>query len=167
MIMTARLLAVLASGILLASPARAAVSPADFAARAAAANLFETQSSELALRRSQDGDVKELARIVLADHQKAQHDLTTAAQTGQPVPLQAALDPDHQARLKALKAQPDRKFDKAYLNLQTQAHAETIALFSEYAANGAPGALKTFAVATLPTLQAHMQHVQDFTIPRH
>lgn len=149
--------------LLLAAPASAAEPPQDFAAEAAAANLFEVQTSELALKRSQDGDVKELARIILADHQKAQRDLVASAKTDG-IGLPRRLDAAHQARLKALKAQAGNKFDKAWLNAQADTHTEALALFTDYSANGAPGALKTFATATLPSLQAHMQRVHDFTV---
>ena len=151
-------------GLLLAAPVLAAPPPAEFAAKAAQANLFEMQTSDLALTRSQDGDVRQLARLILADHQKAGRDLTAAAKTSQLPPLPGALDADYQAKLDALKAQPDPKFDKAWLNVQADTHTETVALFSDYSANGADGALKTFATAALPVLKAHQLRVHDFTI---
>jgi len=164
MISATRLLPLLACGLCLAAPAFAADPPATFAAKAEVMNRFEMQASDLALKRSQDGDIKEVARLILADHQKAGRDLTAAAKTSQLAPLPAALDPAHQAKLDALAAQTDEKFDKAWLNVQAEAHTESIALFNDYAANGTPGALKTFATATLPALKAHQQRVQDFTI---
>jgi putative membrane protein len=159
----ARLLPLLVCSLCLATPASATDSPAGFAAKAAQANLFELQASDLALKRSQDGDVKQVARLILADHQKADRDLAAAAKMSQ-LPLPDRLDAAHQARLDALKAQKDEKFDKAWLNAEADAHAEAIALFGDYSANGTDGALKTFATANLPTLKAHQQRVHDFTI---
>jgi putative membrane protein len=74
------------------------------------------------------------------------------------------LDGDDQARLDALRSQAGNKFDKAWLNAEADAHAEAVVLFHTYAESGAPGALKSYAQTTLPTLQAHLQHVHDFTV---
>ncbi len=164
MTMHVRLSALLLGSLLLPLDVLAADPPPVFAAKAAVANLFEMQASDLALKRSQDGDVKEAARLILSDHQKAQRDLVAAAKTVQLPSLPDQLDADHQAKLDALKAQAGTKFDKAWLNVQADIHNETVALFGDYSANGPDGALKTFATATLPTLKAHQQRVHDFTI---
>lgn len=49
--------------------------PAAFAARAAAANLFEIQSAELALRRSKEAFVLDYAKQLLTDHRKVRPSL--------------------------------------------------------------------------------------------
>jgi len=46
------------------------------------------------------------------------------------------------------------------VKLQTQAHVEAVALFSDYAQNGPSGPLKAFATKTLPELKTHSAMVQ-------
>lgn len=156
-----------ASVLVLAQPVFAATPASDFAARAAVINLFEIRSSELAGARSRDGDIRNLAKQILADHQKAGEALNQAAQSAGVAPLPTALDAAHQSRLDALSGAPDKRFDRLYLEAQDESHAEALGLFSDYAKSGAQGPLQAFAASSLPALQAHLTHIQDFTVPRH
>jgi len=164
MITAMRLLPWLAASVLLSAPVMAADPPDDFATRAAAANLFEMQACDLALKRSQDGDVKALARQILADHRKAQRDLALAMSTSHMPAPWMKLDAGDQKRIDALRGEHGSKFDKAWLNAEADAQAETVVLFHTYAETGTAGVLKTYAQTTLPTLQAHVQRLRDFTV---
>ncbi|MER9544787.1 DUF4142 domain-containing protein [Mesorhizobium sp. M0437] len=51
--------------------------------------------------------------------------------------------------------------NRKYIDMQTQAHKEAVALFSAYANSGDDPAMKEFAKKTLPVLQMHERHVKD------
>jgi len=131
--------------------------PQEFTTKAAGAGDFEIQSSQLALTVSQNADIKAFAQMMIDDHTKAADGLKTAAAAQGGVTLPAAPDADTTAKLQKLQA-AGADFDKLYVQMQTDAHVDAVALFSGYAQNGAAGPLKEFAAKTLPTLQMHYQH---------
>jgi putative membrane protein len=128
--------------------------PQDFATKAGGAGMFEIQSSQLALQKSQNDDIKAFAQKMVDDHTKAADELKTAAQTdGVTVPDE--MDANSQENLQKLQGASGADFDSLYVQLQTQAHIDAVALFAGYSASGQAGALKDFATKTLPTLKDH------------
>lgn len=143
-----------------ASTPAAVTDPAKFAAIASVSNMFEIQSSQLALERAASDEVKAFAEQMIADHTKAGEDMATA--TGEEgVTPASELDQKHQQILDTLGGLDGEAFDTAYIEAQVQAHDEAVALFEAYSANGTEGPLKAFAAATLPTLQQHQTHVHE------
>lgn len=133
--------------------------PQAFAERAASSNMFEIQSSELAVQMSQSDEVRTFAEKMIADHQAAGEKMLVAA-TAEGVSPPQALMPDHQAQLDSLAAMTGEEFDTAYLAAQAAAHNDAVTLFEGYSTQGTEGDLKAFATETLPTLQSHMQEVK-------
>src|SRR5215217_1718624 len=93
-----------------AAPA-AAPTGQEYATRAAASDLYEIQSSEMAADRAKSGDVKALARMLIADHEKSTADLKTAAAKAQPpIDVAPSLDAEGQSNIEALRSAPDSDF---------------------------------------------------------
>jgi putative membrane protein len=137
----------------------AMTTPRAFAERAASANEFEIQSSQMALERSQSQDVIAFAERMIADHQAAGEKMVVAVSSEGLMPAKRLM-PDHQAQLDNLAAAAAEDFDGAYLGAQLAAHNEAVMLFEGYANQGAEGPLRTFAAETLPALQQHLQEVK-------
>jgi putative membrane protein len=149
-------------------PAMAATSAASpvsqsFVEDASAANQFEINSSEAALRLSQDPDVKKFAQEMIDDHTAAGASMKAAVLEAknsivvrEPPP---GLDAVHQQILDDLKNAPSGQFDKKYIDAQVDAHNKAVQLFSDYSKNGDNDALKDFSAKTLPTLQRHKEHI--------
>ncbi len=133
--------------------------PQEFATKAGAAGLFEIQTSQLALTKSQNADIKAFAQMMVTDHTKAGEALKAAAGGQQGISVPTDMDKDGQDKFAALNNASGADFDKLYIQMQTAAHADAVALFSGYATNGSVGALKDFAAQTLPTLKMHYDHV--------
>ncbi|MGN7773819.1 DUF4142 domain-containing protein [Phyllobacterium sp. 22552] len=152
---------IVTAGILLATSAYAAevTKPAEFAKMAAISNMFEIQSSELALKQSDDAAVKKFAEHMISDHSEAGEEMMPAAKADK-VDVPTKLDDEHQTKLDALKAADKSSFDKMYKADQLKAHETAVALFSIYSANGDAGELKAFATKTLPTLTEHLADVK-------
>lgn len=74
--------------------------------------------------------------------------------------------PDHQAVLDRLEAAEDDAFDQVYVEAQIAAHDEAVALFQAFATGDPDGALKAFAVQTLPTLVQHQKHINAISQDR-
>lgn len=149
-----------ATGAAAPAAAMAAVAPQEFVNNAASGGLFEVQSSELALERSQTPAVKEFAQMMIDDHTKANEELKTLAESkGLTVPTEIAGPPaQHMA---AVQAAEGEAFDATYMQHQAQAHAETIALFQAQAEGGEDPDLRAWAEKTLPTLNTHAEHAKS------
>lgn len=132
------------------------------------ANEFEIQSSKLAEQQATDADVKAFAKQMIADHTKAGEDFKTALSLGQTTsataPSGPALQPKEQKMLDELKGASGGQFQAKYIEMQTNAHREAVALFSAYAKSGDDPAMKEFAKKTLPTLQMHERHVKELAV---
>lgn len=135
-------------------------SPQQFADKAAVANLFEIETSKLAVKTSKNKDVLAFANKMITDHTKAGTAFKAAVGKASGVtPPAEKLDEAHQSKLDDLKGKTGEDFDKAYIDAQQDAHDEAVSLFDSYANNGDDAALKTFAAETLPTLKAHEEHI--------
>lgn len=132
--------------------------PQDFANKAGPAGMFEVQSSQLALQKSQNADIKAFAQKMIDDHTKAGEDLKAAA-TKDGVTVPDALDADATENLQKLQGASAADFDALYVQMQTDAHIAAVGLYAGYAANGAAGAIKDHATKTLPTLKMHYDMV--------
>jgi len=132
--------------------------PQDFANKAGPAGLFEIQSSQLALKTSQNADIKAFAQEMIDDHTKAADDLkAAAAKDGVTVP--ATLDAEGTANLQKLQSAKAGDFDGLYVQMQTDAHIAAVGLYAGYAQNGPAGGIKDHATKTLPTLKMHYDMV--------
>lgn len=132
--------------------------PQQFADMAASSNMFEIESSRVALERASSEEVKAFAQHMIDDHGKAGEDMKAAAQSDGITPAET-LQPAHQAKLDELSAAEGEAFDQAYVMAQVEAHDEAIALFDGFSTNGQESALKTFAAKTLPTLHQHREEI--------
>jgi len=127
-----------------------------FILKAANSNMFEIESSKIAVSRSKNADVKKFAQQMITDHTKAGSELKTIA--GAKVPTDP--DPATVARIEKIKAAKDDVFDAAYIDEQNAAHDEAVGLFTKFTDSGADPKLKGFADKTLPTLKMHQDHAK-------
>lgn len=132
------------------------MAPQDFVDKAASGGMFEVQSSELAMDRSQNQSVKDFAQKMIDDHTKANDELKSIAESKSlTVPAEIAGPPAQ--HMEAVQAAEGDDFDKTYMQHQMQAHQETIDLFEAEAQNGQDAELQAFAEKTLPTLKEHAE----------
>lgn len=158
--------AVVAAGIglglvLNSAHAMGARSAEAFAHKAAVGNEFEVESSQLALQKSQNQNVKDFAQQMIDDHGKAADDLARATSNAGIQSPDMTLDKKHQKILDSLNAASGKDFDKRYIKAQVQAHDDAVSLFKSYSKHGDKDAVKNFAVDTLPTLEEHKQKIDQ------
>lgn len=139
------------------SMAAAPMTAADFANTAAASGMFEIQSSQIALDKTRDPDVKAFAQMLIADHTKAGAELKTAvAKASPPITLNPTMTDQQTSNLRSLKEADPADFDQLYLSQQIPAHEMAISMVQGYAASGDVPALKDWATKTLPVLRTHL-----------
>jgi putative membrane protein len=141
----------------------------NFVQKATVGNQFEIMSSQLALDKTQNSQVKEFAQQMIQDHGKAGENMKAAlTKAKKDINLQEPtkiLDAEHQKILGSLKTTSgSNDFDAKYIKAQVNAHNETLALFRDYDKNGDNAALKNFAATTIPTLEMHKQHIDGLAM---
>jgi putative membrane protein len=141
-----------------ASPAMVVDTPS-FVSTVMGANAFEIKSSELANQKSHSAEIKDVADMIIADHTAAESKLEELLGDAKPTE-KPALPPKLQKMLDQLTAAEGKDFDMLYVDMQSQAHMEAIALFRTYAGSGDNQTLVGFAKETLPKLETHAGHVQ-------
>lgn len=137
------------------------ISTPEFVRDAAIGGMFETQSSQLALKKTQDKDVEQFANRIVKDHTQADDKLKSLLKN-ESVPKE--LDQPLQQMLQKLQGENGSNFVDTFKQMQVSAHRQTINLFQSYAQNGDDQQLKQFAQQTLPTLQQHLQMAEQITI---
>ena len=142
-------------------PDPAKVTPtAAFVQQAAVGNLFEVETSKLALDRSQNATIKTFAKLMVNDHSAAGVKLADAISDARQPRPPFKLDARHQALFDDLAARKGADFDKFFVEVQHKAHIEAVALFEGYAATGEDTRLRALAGELLPTLKGHLARIE-------
>jgi putative membrane protein len=137
------------------------VSPStpDFVKEVAISDMFEIESSKLAVQKS-DAATKTFANQMVTDHTKTSAELKAAVQGDSNAPFPTALDSSHQSKLDKLKSLNGAEFTKNYHDVQASAHKDAVSLFERYAKGGDNAKLKSWASTTLPALKHHLEMAQ-------
>lgn len=134
-----------------------------FVTMAGASDLYEIQSSQLAMTKSQDSGVREFALMMVAHHSKTTQDVTAAAQTAGITPPPPQLMPMQADMIAQLQPLSGAEFDRMYKTQQVRAHEMALALHSNYAKSGDTPALRTAAQGAVPIIQQHLTRIRQMS----
>jgi len=133
-----------------------------FAQAAAVGDLYEVESSRLAMMKAGAAEVRQFAEMMIADHTATTEQLKQIASTTTPaIALPMQPDARHQNMLNELMMLEGANFDRRYVAQQTEAHREAIMLMEGFAERGDQQDLKQFAAATAPKIRMHLQMVEQ------
>ena len=151
---------VLASSLFWIGPALGQ-STDEFVRKVAISDMFEVESSQLALTKKPDRDTSAFAKRMVKDHTNTTKELKTLVETGKvKAQLPSQMDAEHNKKLDDLRALEGKPFDAAYDQAQREGHEQAVALFESYAKNGENADLKKWAGKTLPHLKMHLSMAQ-------
>jgi len=132
---------------------------ADFVVNAIANNYAEIKLSELALSRSTDTGVKEIATMLQADHTKVLNELKAYAEKrGIAVP-EAETDEALKER-NSLAEKEAKDFDEKWCDMLEDNHKKTINKFETRINKTEDMELKNWISATLPGLRGHLEMIK-------
>lgn len=132
-----------------------APSTEDFVTQTSASDLFEIESSRLAMQKGDDA-IKSFAQTMIADHEKTSDELKALLSSGKAAGTPVAALPDNLNESVADLAKLEGvEFNEQYIDDQVDAHENAVDLFKRYAEDGENPELKAFAAKTLPALQHH------------
>lgn len=129
-----------------------------FAIDAANGSMAEIQLGEMASSKSNAPEVKELGRMMIEDHSKANEALKIIAESKN-IQLPAKASEDKQQVAIQLSSKNGSDFDRAYIAQMIKDHETVIQLFEAAQKTVKDTALKAFIDNTLPVLHKHMDHV--------
>ncbi len=127
---------------------------ARFLKNAAIANMFEIESSKLALKKSSDPFVTEFAKEMITDHTGSLEELKGVADKRN-FALPQDLPGPQKRIMEKLESLNGSDFDMAYEKAQKEGHAQASTLFKGEIRHGQDEDAKNYATKTLPTVVMH------------
>ena len=146
-------------------PTQTPTDAASYADEAFAADAFEVTSSRLALSRSKDPAVRDLAERMIDSGTMTTNALLAAAEEANvPPPSSPSGDNVKGAMMDALTQTSGKDFDDTYIAQQRRIQQEQLALHQSYAADGDNDILRDYAVDTAARAADQLDEVN--TLPR-
>ncbi|MDB6006790.1 MAG: hypothetical protein JWR15_3777, partial [Prosthecobacter sp.] len=130
-----------------------------FIKTAGASGMAEVKIATLGTQKAERADVKELATMLVADHTKANAELSALAESKK-VQLSQVIDPKHADAFKDLEKESGKGFDDAFLDHLEKSHKDSISNFEDAEKNGEDAEVKSWASKTLPALRHHLDEVK-------
>jgi|ERR1043165_3010310 putative membrane protein len=131
---------------------------AQFLVDATAFNLEEIKLGYVVQQRSNNANVKALAKMMVTEHEKGLKELRDMAKTKQ-VTIPDSVNTDGAEAYATLTAQTGDAFNKAYCESLLKSHEKIIASYEKIAADSRDQDIKEWATTKLPDLRKHVDHI--------
>ena len=132
-----------------------------YVAMAGSSDLYEIESSRLAIQRAPTPAVKQFAQMMIDHHTMTTQQVTQAAQAAGLTPPPPTLLPPHRAMVDKLQPLNDAAFERMYLQQQRVAHRMALALHQNYATDGDTPQLRQVAGTAVPIVQRHIDQLRS------
>ncbi|MBB6242607.1 DUF4142 domain-containing protein [Rhodanobacter sp. MP1X3] len=130
-----------------------------FIENAAKDGMAEVQMGQMAISKSSDDQVKQLAQHIVDDHTKANVALKTLAESKK-VSFPSNTANDAQKQSDGLKATKGTSFDQAWSKAMVKDHQDAIKMFTDEGKQTKDTDIQQFVKTTLPTLKSHLESAQ-------
>jgi putative membrane protein len=127
-----------------------------FLEKAAQGSMAEIELGKLAMEKASAPQVKDLAKRIVDDHTKALDEVKKLA-GAKGVTLPAEVDAKHRRLHDKLAKKSGNDFDREYTDEMEDEHSKDVREFKSMAKSAKDADVKSFASATLPTLEQHLQ----------
>jgi putative membrane protein len=132
-----------------------------YVAMAGSSDLYEIESSRLALQRAPSPAVKQFAQMMIDHHTMTTQQVTQAATAAGLTPPPPTLLPPHRELVDRLQPLNEAAFERMYLQQQRTAHRMALALHQNYASNGDTAQLRQVAATAVPVVQGHIDQLRS------
>ncbi len=146
-----------------AMPMAADMTPEDkmnYTKMAASSDMFEIESSRMAMSKAKNAGIKTMADMLIRDHTRGSAQLMAAARAAGVPPMEPMMLPMHRAMLDELRRTSMAEFDRMWTRQQVKAHEMALALHSNYARDGDAPALRATASAMVPIVEGHLNEAR-------
>jgi putative membrane protein len=127
-----------------------------FVKEAAQGGQAEVRMGELGQQKATSADVKNLAKTLSDDHQKANDELANIAKS-KGVDLPSGIGSTQQSAISDLESKQGPEFDRQFVMIAIRDHKGDIAVFEQASRQLTDPDLRAFAQKTLPVLRNHLQ----------
>jgi putative membrane protein len=133
-----------------------------FMKEAAMGGMEEVELGKLAAQKASDPNVKSFGQKMVDDHSKANDQLQQLA-TQKGVTLPTGMSTAQKNDMAKLDKLSGATFDKAYVSMMVKDHKKDVAEFKKESTSAKDSDLKSWAGATLPTLQEHLTMIEGIS----
>lgn len=144
-------------------PSRPTTAAMPFLMLAGESDLFEITSSQVALQKSRDPQVRRFATMLIEHHTQTTNVALDRAKRAGLTPPPAVLGPQKRALIEELQGAPPAQFDRVYLRQQVPAHEEALAIHTAYARGGDTPQLRNAAEAAIPLVTQHLEEARQLS----
>lgn len=130
-----------------------------FLMAAAEMQLEEINLGKLAQQKGTSPHVKEMGKMMEADHSKSLEELKALAQANS-VAIPTTLTEESQKAYDKLQEETGKDFDEDYTELMVEKHEDAIELFEKAAEDAESPEIKNWAMQKLPALRTHLDHAK-------
>ena len=130
-----------------------------FMQKAAEINMEEIKLGKLAQQKGTSSTVKELGKMMVAEHTQAMKGLTPLAKAKM-VTLPVKETSKITDAYKTLNAKSGKEFDKAFSEMMVDGHKDAISLFEKTNNETKDAEIKAMTTAMLPKLKTHLEHAE-------
>jgi putative membrane protein len=141
-----------------AAPDKSMQEDSAFLATAHQVGTFEIEAAKLAQKKSQNGDVKDFARMMATDHTAMGKDVEALAQK-ENIMLPLGMGDDNQKEWDKLNSLTGSSFDKEYADVNVKGHKDAISKFEKTSQDKLCSMdVQKLASDALPKLKTHKEH---------
>ena len=127
---------------------------------AAMGDMYEIQAADIALERSQNAQVKELATMIKTDHTAASNAMKAMLPQAAPdMAPPTELDERRQGLIDNLRSASAENFDATWIDQQIAAHNEALTLHRGFSNEDSP--LAAHARSVVPKIEAHLRQAEQ------
>lgn len=134
----------------------------EFIAEAVRYGLTEIELGRLGAALASDERVRELARSLVREHEKASRELVRLAKQKR-LEIPTEVDPERRSVIDDLKGMGDDEFQRAYMKAVVKDHQRSISVFLQESQTGRDEEVKEFAGKLLPVLTDHLKMARSIT----
>jgi putative membrane protein len=140
------------------------VKATSYVEQTAMGDMFAAKSSELALSKSGNPQVRAFAQHMITDQATSSRELKQALGAAKiDAPLPTTLDGEHQQLLDTLQASTGADFDRNYLKMQMDGHQKALQTQVDYRLHGGNKELQDFATKATTMVQTHLSELGKIT----
>jgi putative membrane protein len=122
--------------------------------------MEEISLGKLAQQKGNTSQVKELGKMMEAEHSRSLTELSDLAQS-KTISIPATLTEDSMDVYQKLEAKTGNDFDRAYCKMMVEHHENAIELFEKASTQSEDSEIKTWAAQKLPGLRIHLKRAQE------
>ncbi len=133
------------------------VRDAQFLVNASEISLEEISLGQLAQKKGNTTDIKELGKMMEAEHTKSLTELTSLAKQ-KLITIPTSLTDDAQKAYEKMEKESMKTFDEKYCDKMVEEHKDAIKLFEKASTDASDSDIKVWTTSTLQELRTHLDH---------